>query len=249
MSSIFGPKISNRGSGTKEDTGLIFYLDASNKQCAPRGGGDLVDLISGKSARLYNGAVWQNRNGGAIYFDGSNDRLEVSGMDDFGVLNDITIEIIAEANQGTAGILFDCQDGRGAGSALGIEISGKDFVWGDTLPSANTAIYHSHHGSLPSLLTAGVFTLTFTVDNGGKCAMYYNSTLVNKASSFGSNFRQLSANSGYPLTFFSNVGGGSEHTSGWLYSFKVYNKIVPLKEITVNTRSVKKKYKLTDRIL
>lgn len=252
MSSTFGPKITNRGSATKED-GLVFYFDASNKQSIRSGETSIYDLVSGHEGRL-TGASWINRYGGAIQFDGVDDFMEFSTVNKLGTPDNMTIELVAESFNGNTAHLVDSQDGRGAGFAIGLEQGGKDFVFGSTLPPTSPILYHSHYGSNPSLMTDGPFKLTIAVRDNNSGAMYYNGTLVSKDTNFASGLKTFMASVSYPLTFGTSTrygsGAGSrvEFFKGWIYSFKIYNTILDDSDVRVNRRSVTTKYKISKRI-
>ena len=60
--------------------GLVFYVDAANSKSYPGTGTDWADLSGDATATLTNGPTYSSNNGGYIDFDGSNDHVEVTGI-------------------------------------------------------------------------------------------------------------------------------------------------------------------------
>lgn len=62
--------------------GLLFYLDAGNASSYPGSGTTMTDLSgNGYNGILTNGPTYDSGNGGTIVLDGSNDYINVTGLD------------------------------------------------------------------------------------------------------------------------------------------------------------------------
>lgn len=250
MSSTLGPKVNVDGPARNRrgsQKGLIYYIDAGNKLSARDGSTKLIDLIGGKEATITGGS-WNNRNGGAIQLDGVNDYIQVRNLHDFGEVDDLTIEIVAEAFNDHDGVLIDSTDGRGAGFVTRLG-DVKDFQIGNQRANPTEYLIHSHGSGLGSLLEAGVFTLTFSVDNSGNAELFYNGNKVYGNSGLSRGWRTLSANSSYPMYLFSSQGGGSNFFKGYFYSLKIYSKKAVPSGKSSNIRSKQRRYNLTRRKL
>lgn len=70
------------GGGNIVTDGLVLYLDAANKRSYPGSETVWSDLSSSiKNGSLINGPTFNSENGGSIVFDGTNDLVELSGID------------------------------------------------------------------------------------------------------------------------------------------------------------------------
>ena len=83
MSYKYGPSIVTDG--------LVFYVDAANENSYPGSGTDWADLSGDATATLTNGPTYSSNNGGYIDFDGSNDHVEVTGIN-VSALSTFTLE-------------------------------------------------------------------------------------------------------------------------------------------------------------
>ncbi|MGA1281511.1 MAG: LamG-like jellyroll fold domain-containing protein, partial [Candidatus Nanopelagicaceae bacterium] len=75
--------------------GLVLHLDAANTNSYPGTGTTWTDLTGGgPNGTLASGAVYDSINGGAILFDGNDDRVEFSASSDFNFsTSDFAVEI------------------------------------------------------------------------------------------------------------------------------------------------------------
>lgn len=66
--------------------GLVFHVDAANKNSYAGSGTSWVDISpNARTATLTNGPTFNSANGGSIVFDGSNDYAEVGSSNAFGL--------------------------------------------------------------------------------------------------------------------------------------------------------------------
>lgn len=71
--------------------GLVFYVDAANKQSYSGTGNDWNDLMGTYDSTLANSPAYSSTNGGNIDFDGSDDRVDVPMSDIYTYMGAFTI--------------------------------------------------------------------------------------------------------------------------------------------------------------
>lgn len=77
--------------------GLVFAIDAGNLVSYPKSGTTVYDLTGNTNASLINGTGFSTKFGGTWTFDGTDDFIRVSGVEDFANQNAVTIECWARS--------------------------------------------------------------------------------------------------------------------------------------------------------
>ena len=205
------------GNGIVQD-GLICHLDAANIRSYPGFGTTWYD-ISGNNFNytLVAGPSFDSKNGGSIYFDGSNYAFcNMSWPSNF------TFEIILRAQQNSV-------DGyaRIIGTGPNYEF---EFAYDEITRQIR---YYSGWTSTTEYIDYNKnINYTFT-KNSSNISLYRNGTLVYQGS--------VGASPGSTIYLASMFNGG-QRTKLNIYSFKIYNRALSASEILQNYNSTKQRY-------
>ena len=75
--------------------GLVFYVDAANKESYPGSGTTVNDLINNNITGSMSGATYATSNAGVFNFDGSSDEIDFSTLN---ITGNFTISLWADTN-------------------------------------------------------------------------------------------------------------------------------------------------------
>lgn len=205
------------GNGIVQD-GLICHLDAANIRSYPGFGTTWYD-ISGNNFNytLVAGPSFDSKNGGSIYFDGSNYAFcNMSWPSNF------TFEIILRAQQNSV---------DGYARIIG---TGPNYEFEFAFDEVTRQIrYYSGWTSTTEYIDYNKnINYTFT-KNSSNISLYRNGTLVYQGS--------VGASPGSAIYLASMFNGG-QRTKLNIYSFKIYNRALSATEILQNYNSTKQRY-------
>lgn len=218
------------GKGIVTD-GLVFYVDAANSNSYPGSGTDWADLSGSTTATLTNGPTYSSNNGGYIDFDGSNDYVDVTGID-VSALSAFTLEAWVYPT-GTSDQSVFGQFGGGTNSFLlywdvGDGALGFDFIIQDsTYRRIGTTIAN---GSL------NAWNHVVGTYSGSQLQLYVNGSSIGTSSTGGT----INNNSGFRLG--ADQSSGQRPLNGNIAAAKVYNKALSSAEVTQNYNALKNRF-------
>lgn len=223
------------GSGPKTNIdGLIFSLDAANKNSYSGIGLTAYDLIANVSESLVNGTGFTSSGGGSFVFDGTNDYL--TSLANIGVVGSnprtICIWFYMSASQS--------KNVYGYGQGFGGQIF--DIITWDT-SGFNRVIGHYWGGgndtiaTLPSRNTLNVPGWNFVVHiyTGTSVSIYTNTEFSNSTN------LPLNTASG-PLTLGRGTYVDYDFFAGRISNFQIYNRVLSVSEITSIYNATKGRY-------
>jgi len=209
--------------------GLVLCLDAANKRSYPGTGTTWTDKVGGNDGTLTNGPTFDSDNGGSIEFDGTDDSIELSGLDTSLFSGDASLFCFLKTY--TSGANSSAKSGIfGFGGS-----SNSHYTW------SNGKIYldtfrSSRVGPItPSSVDRSIpHSLCITTKSGGQWKLYQNLNLVTS----------VSAQSSISM---SNLRIGWDDGSGYIfrgsfYNFMLYNKELSVEEIRQNYLATKGRY-------
>jgi hypothetical protein len=220
--------------------GLVLCLDAGNPKSYPGSGTSWVDLSrNGNDLTLQNGPTFSSGNGGAIFFDGTNDCASKTSIN----VSYLTIDVWARWTQ-----FFSDFDGHALISNS--DTDSGDPINGYLLYQATDAPYNKVkafvYGSSLAVLTSvstlstGVwYNITFTY-NGSATRLYLNGVLNNSVAATVGAIAASSANFIVGATYTV----GSDPFNGNLANVKLYNRALSASEILQNYNATKGRFKL-----
>lgn len=213
--------------------GLVFYVDAANDNSYPGSGTTWTDLAGSNDGTLTNGPTFDSGNGGSIDFDGSNDYVDVPGIN-VSTLSAFTLEAWVyptsdSSDESVFGRFGSPQADRSfllywdIGTALGF-----DWV---TVNTSNSII---RIGTSPANGTRNAWNHVAGTFSGSQIELYVNGSSVGTTSFTGT----LIDNSGFRL------GGDDTGRSlgGNIASAKVYDKVLSSAEVLQNYNALKNRF-------
>ena len=115
--------------------GLVFYVDAANKESYPGSGTTATDIISNTSTTLQSSGMFENTNAGVFSFDGGTNYIDsgitLDGFSNFTLLSWANIPALGNGNYGTVTGVYDFVNIGGQSRARffqRIEKSGANYV-------------------------------------------------------------------------------------------------------------------------
>jgi hypothetical protein len=211
--------------------GLVFYVDAANSKSYPGTGTDWADLSADATATLTNGPTYSSNNGGYIDFDGSNDHVEVTGIN-VSALSAFTLEATSSSADETVMSKF-----------LG-SLSNSSFLlyWdvGDALGfdwvAVNTSSTLHRIGTTPANGTVNAWNHVAATFSGSQIELYVNGSSVG-TTSFSGTLRNISG-----IRLGADESSGLRPLSGNLAVAKVYDKVLSSAEVTQNYNALKNRF-------
>ena len=227
MSYKYGPSIVTDG--------LVFYVDAANENSYPGSGTDWADLSGSATATLTNGPTYSSNNGGYIDFDGSNDYVDVTGID-VSALSAFTLEAWVYPTSSSA-------DETVMSKFLG-SLSNSSFLlyWdvggalGFDWVAVNTSSTIHRIGTTPANGTVNAWNHVAATFSGSQIELYVNGSSVGTAS-FSGTLRNISG-----IRIGADESSGLRPLSGNIAAAKVYNKVLSSAEVTQNYNALKNRF-------
>jgi hypothetical protein len=208
--------------------GLILCLDAANKKSYSGGGTIWKDLVSSNDGTLINAPTYSSANGGAIVFNGSNNRVDCGNAANLQITVG-TISAWFNANNGNSGYngIIAKQSAWGLFVSDGILVA---YDWGNNL-RRNTGIAVDN-----STWNYAAMSFTETIGTPSNNAIIYlngSPVLITtvKHSSQGAQVQVGDANASQ------NFGGNIAQAS-------IYNRVLTATEVLQNYKALKGRFNL-----
>ncbi len=221
------------------EEGLVFYVDAANKESYPGSGTTWTDLAGNNNGTLINGPTFDSGNGGSINFDGSNDHIDFGDFDNTQVSSAITLSIWFNAYYSNLKLLIGNGGGWSAGGfCMFMYRNGVRFELQGTGKKAL---------DIPTSFFGQWQNMVGTWENGGLMRGYVNGSQVVTTSGI----TTISSNSN---TGYLRMGGkgnnpgapglGTGYANGNIALTQIYNKALSADEITQNYNALKGRFGL-----
>jgi hypothetical protein len=216
--------------------GLVLCLDAANTKSYPGSGTSWVDLSrNGNDLTLQNGPTFSSGNGGAIFFDGTNDCASKASIN----VSYLTIDIWARWTQ-----FFSDPNGHALVSNSNSATNGYLLYQSTSSPynKVQAFVYGSSINAFQSnsTLSTGVwYNIGFTY-NGSTNNIYLNGVLDNSVAATVGAIAASSANFIVGATYTV----GSNPFNGNVANVKLYNRALSASEILQNYNAIKGRFRL-----
>ena len=235
MATFYSPRIVTNG--------LVLHLDAGNNRSYPGSGNAWSDISrNGIVGTLFNGPTFTNSNGGAIVFDGTNDRVETGTN-------------FSTYITGSNSFTIECWVYPGATQAQYADIWGNhtDNVTGIVCQqnSTNTNQYNWGYGNGISWATStgsGFFNLTalqwshlIAMKSATNLFTYLNGVLINTVTT--STLVAANPSIGFQIGTGYNLGS-SRYFNGRVSNFRIYSRGLSASEVRQNYNATKGRYGL-----
>jgi hypothetical protein len=205
--------------------GLVLYLDAGNNRSYASGSTSWLDLSRGGNVgTLINGPTFSSANGGSLFFDGTNDYVDLNSNNIVAGTNPFTIESFYKTTGASNGAIFT---NYGGGFATGVWFAGRYGIY------INNSVY-----AVGAPLPLGTYHMAATRDGSGNVRLYINGVLNNT----GTLTQSIPSNINFRIG--SNVNVFNEPLTGNLYSLKVYNRVLSAQEVLQNYNALKGRFNL-----
>jgi len=223
---IFGPPIVTDG--------LVFYVDAANKQSYPGSGTTWTDLKGAANVTLLNGPTFSTDNLGCIVFDGNDDNSQFSNIVSrtantisAWVYNvDLSQDGAVVGNWGAQFILYMDTDGAGDGYRTLYSTDGGTKA---TSSDSINAIQNQWQNVVATF-------------SGTQVKLYVDSELVSFSSVFSPT--TMKDDSGdWAIGAF--VPNGTKDFEGKISNVSIYDKALTAQEVTQNYNALKGRFGLT----
>lgn len=210
--------------------GLVLYLDAGIVNSYPGSGTTIYDLSGGgRDFTLNNGVSYSTINGGALYFDGTNDFLSGPASNAFSLGQEHTIEVIIKSTAAAYTNLFNWRDSAGSRTIMAHAPWINNYVYYDVGGCCGPTQRLNYLSNLPNNMTHMVFRCRTSTTP-------YRQVFENTVEKI---------NSGTDATATLNFGTlpaviGAYDTSatnpwiGYLYTFRLYNRALTDAELLQN---------------
>lgn len=215
--------------------GLVYYVDAGNDLSYPGSGTDWADISGDLTSTLTNGPTYNSNNGGYIDFDGTDDYVDVTGLD-ITALSAFTLETWVYPTSSTSdeSVMSRWFSSISTSSFLlywdvGTSL-GFDWVTVNTL---NT-IYRT--GVTPANGTINAWNHVVATFSGSQLELFVNGSSVATAAFSGT----LRSNSG--LILGADVTVGARNLAGNIAVAKVYDRVLTAAEVTQNYNALKNRF-------
>jgi hypothetical protein len=229
MGSNLGPYINTDG--------LVFTLDAGNKNSYPGSGTNWYDLSgNGNNGTLTNGPTFNSSNLGSIVFDGVDDYVNIPNSTNLNPVKNMTISSWVNAtsfNNTYIGILDKYNGGTSTGFAVYIpNVSGiQRFRF------LNNATSYSEVTATSSISTGLWYNVTCTYD-GTNINIYVNGSFESSASCSGNN------NGNSDAVKLGGDGVSTNYFNCKISTTLIYNRALTTSEILQNYNATKSRYGL-----
>jgi hypothetical protein len=211
--------------------GLVLYLDAANSKSYVSGSTTWSDVSgNGRNGTLVNGPTFSSENGGSIVFDGTNDRVNLGNILDFGT-NDFTVELWCKKS--SAGAQYPKVISKGfyqvSGWIVMTYVDSLIFAYGNPEQS----VLYTFPYTITNKWIHGVITrISNQVTVYGNATPGTSATVANNLTS--------------PYNFTIGANGiPGEFWGGNVSAVRVYNRALSAQEITQNYNATKTRFNLT----
>ena len=215
--------------------GLVFYVDAANDNSYPGTGTDWADLSGDATATLTNGPTYSSNNGGYIDFDGSNDHVEVTGIN-VSALSTFTLEawVYPTSSSADESVMSKWPGSLSNSSFLLYwDVGGAlGFDW----VAVNTSSTIHRIGTTPANGTVNAWNHVAATFSGSQIELYVNGSSVGTAS-FSGTLRNISG-----IRLGADESSGLRPLAGNLAVAKVYDKVLSSDEILQNYNALKNRF-------
>jgi hypothetical protein len=223
---FYGPKIITNG--------LVLYLDAANRNSYPGTGTTWTDLSgNGNNGTLTNGPTFNASNMGSIVFDGTNDYIYRSSLNNF---NSSTYTILLWGkfvSVSSSGILFNL--GRSSGDA---DTEAQLYYNNSRL------VYWDYAGSIAFNFIQSSGTLSTNVYQYlGFTKNSTNGTFYINGYSSGTGTAAFDANiSTNDFTIGADIRDSINYVNGNISQFLLYNRVLTASEVLQNYNDTKSRF-------
>lgn len=224
--------VKNRNSVVTD--GLVFYVDASNPNSYPGSGTTWTDLIEGVNGTLTNGPTYNSGNGGYIDFDGSNDYVDVTGIN-VSTLSAFTVEAwVYPTSNSSDGTVFGNFGSNTSTRSFLLYWDVGDGALGFDWLVATSAFYRTG----PTVANGSLNAWNHVVGtcSGSQIQLYVNGSSIGTASVSGT----INNNSGFRLG--ATQEPGLRALNGNIAVAKVYDKVLSSAEVTQNYNALKNRF-------
>jgi len=212
--------------------GLVFTVDAADKNSYPGSGTTWTDLVNSNNGALTNGPTFDSGNNGNIVFDGSNDHVEVTGTENLNFpisTNNATFSIFVKFNS--------------VGAWTGLFNKNRSANWiGLWMSSDSKAVFGVNGYNLTgttTLATGNWYNIVGVQLAGTSRKIYVNGTLeATTTTSFGST---ASTTENWMIGQATSV---SEFLNGNVAYALLSNKAFTAGEVTQNYNAIKSRFGL-----
>ena len=219
------------------EEGLVLYLDAGNDVSYPGSGNKWFDLSNnGNTGTLVNGVGYSASNGGALSFDGTNDRVSCNSPNFVFGTSSFTIEMWVYKTNTDSQIFFsqfiNTANGRD-GVALGYRSGSLWLLQGN----GSSWIIETNQGSFP----INSWTRIVASRSYDNSATYYyiNQQLVY---TYTTNVNLTASNNGDIIFGMTGTTSSGFAFNGRISNAKIYNRALSAAEISQNYNALKGRY-------
>jgi hypothetical protein len=207
--------------------GLVFAVDANNIVSYPKSGTPWYNLTGSYSASLINGPIFDQANGGAISFDGTDEYAAVQYNSALDITTAVTVEAWvkyrSQGEIGGVGRTYSVISYKGYPWTWLLEDQGGQFNFRISTTSVSDSNINSnyYHG----LNNWDHVVCTY---DGVTQAIYVNGVLKNSQSLTGT------INTSATLIELGTYGSGDYSFNGWLANHRIYNRALSASEVQQN---------------
>ena len=224
----------NHGTNIVKD-GLVFYVDAANKQSYPGSGTTWTDLKGAANVTLLNGPTFSTDNLGCIVFDGNDDNSQFSNIvsrtantiSAWVYNEDLSQDGTVVGNWGAQFILY--MDTGGAGDGYRTLYSTDGAGTKATSSDSINAIQNQWQNVVATF-------------SGTQVKLYVDSELVSNSTIFSST--TMKDDSG-DWAIGANQPNGVNDFEGKISNVSIYDKALTAQEVTQNYNALKGRFGLT----
>jgi hypothetical protein len=218
--------------------GLVFSIDAGNSRCYSGSGNTAFGLIGGIGGTLLNGVGFTSSNNGSFIFDGSNDFINIPGIE---INTSFTIGMyFLSLSDNRTNIITGKYAGGTTDFWIGTTNSGGPYkAWFSITDGANPQKLETKSYNL----TSGVwYYITAVYNNSTYTASLYMNGVLQQSLTGGLGFSNPTGN--YTIGNYSIGTPFSAFFQGNLGSHHYYNRALSAQEIKQNYNATKKRYGL-----
>ena len=209
--------------------GLVFCIDPANTSSYPRTGTTVTDIIGNTTGTLTgangdnNTPQWENTNSGVFDFDGTDDHITISG------LNDITVNTVSawfKASFVSNKIMME----KGTNAKMMFQPNSQKGIW-----YANAKFYNPYTGYADDVMD-GTWKNWVQIEDTDFSYFYINGVLQNSQSNTSN-----STNSN-PIVIMAR-SGGSFAQLGNIGPVQIYNRALSASEVLQNYNALKNRFR------
>ena len=213
--------------------GLVFYIDAANKESYPGSGTNVIDL-KGSSNMTLSGTTFESTNNGIFNFDGSDDFGSISGVSslNFGT-DDLTYSVWVKAsfsssNRYFIGTFTDPTTNNG-GIAMGVHIS--------QYPSWRVWFSGTYFNPGTAAIVDGEWHNFVLIRNSGTAQVYVDG--VADGEGVDMSLKSITNSAAIQVGRLMN---GLEYWNGKINLFQIYNRALSTSEVAQNYNALKNRF-------